>query len=96
MDAVDNEPLMTPKEVADLFRMSVRNVWRWVELGLLPRPAIRIGHTIRFRRSEILGVLTPESKRKSPEIEIADPWIYQTFASGKENYSGPNGLQNTE
>ena len=48
-----NNQLLTVREIADQFKIAVRTVYRWVELGRLPKP-IRIGtRTIRWRKSEI-------------------------------------------
>ena len=44
--------LMTPKEVAAMCRVEVRTVRRWVQLKRLP--ALRVGHTVRFRREAVL------------------------------------------
>jgi excisionase family DNA binding protein len=46
------EELMTIKEVADFLRLTPRSVWRWLNRGRL-RP-LRWGHTIRFRRADVI------------------------------------------
>lgn len=51
MDARDQ--LLTKKEVADLMRVTPRTINRWMEEGAL-KPAMRIRHTIRFRRGDVL------------------------------------------
>lgn len=47
----DNLPLMTPDEVAELFRISKASVYRWAERGLLP--AVKVGRTVRFNRQDV-------------------------------------------
>jgi excisionase family DNA binding protein len=52
MDSKAADPLLTKKEVATLWRVGLRTVERWVELKRLR--GVRIGGTVRFRRSEVL------------------------------------------
>lgn len=49
--------LMTADEVAKAFRVSDQTVYRWGETGKLDQ--IRIGKTIRFRRSDVEALLAP-------------------------------------
>lgn len=45
------EPLLTAAEIAPLLRVSVATIYRWADDGSVP--CVKIGKTIRFRRSEI-------------------------------------------
>ena len=49
---LDNDPLLTATEVADLFGVGRRTVARWSTAGLLPCTRTPGGHR-RFRRSAI-------------------------------------------
>jgi len=47
------EQLLTANDVADCLSISTRTVWRWVDLGRIPRP-IRLGYNvIRWKASDI-------------------------------------------
>lgn len=49
-------PLLTVEEVAEIFQVSPRTVWRWVHAGKLPE--IRTpGGTIRFHRDDIAALV---------------------------------------
>jgi predicted DNA-binding transcriptional regulator AlpA len=45
--------LMTAREVAHCLAVSVRTVWRWTALGLLPAPVRPSRRSTRWRRGEI-------------------------------------------
>ncbi|WP_419910647.1 helix-turn-helix domain-containing protein [Candidatus Poriferisodalis sp.] len=53
------EEIMTPDEVARFLKVSKKTVLRRARLGELP--AAKVGRAWRFRRSELLAYLTPES-----------------------------------
>ena len=46
-----NEELMTTKQVADYLQLHIITVYQWSREGKLP--TLRLGKTIRFRKSEI-------------------------------------------
>jgi excisionase family DNA binding protein len=50
-------PLLRTKEVARLFGVSPRTVWRWVKRGLLPAPARLRGKIVRWPTRDILSYL---------------------------------------
>jgi len=54
-NGLENLRLMTPDEVADLFRVSKASVYRWAERGLLP--VIKMGRTVRFNVDTVKKVL---------------------------------------
>ncbi|HUQ38786.1 MAG TPA: BldC family transcriptional regulator [Acidimicrobiales bacterium] len=54
--ANDEDPLLTPAEVARLFRVSPKTVTRWAQLGKLPAMRTLGGHR-RFRLSLVREVL---------------------------------------
>lgn len=49
------QEVMTAGEVAKLFRVSPMTVYRWADSGTLS--AIRVGGTLRFRRSDVEALL---------------------------------------
>jgi len=51
----DNLCLMTPDEVAELFRVSKASVYRWAERGLLP--VVKMGRTVRFNAETVRKAL---------------------------------------
>lgn len=58
-DVLDDDPLMTPVEVAQLLRVEPKTVSRWAAAGLLP--SIKTpGGKHRFRRSVVLVLLDPD------------------------------------
>lgn len=67
--------LLRPCEVAELFDVCIRTIWLWTRSGKLPEP-IRIGKTVRWRRSEIEQHLAsrpqpkPKHKRYVPKPEV--------------------------
>ena len=52
----DNDELLTPAEVAELFRVNPRTVTRWARSGQMAAIRTLGGHR-RFRKSEILAQL---------------------------------------
>jgi excisionase family DNA binding protein len=57
-DALDDDPLLTPREVARIFRVDPKTVSRWASSGRIPSIQTPGGHC-RFRRSAVLAVLNP-------------------------------------
>lgn len=55
-DALDDDPLITPGEVAELLRVNPKTVSRWAAAGRLPSLKTPGGH-VRFRRSVIEALL---------------------------------------
>ena len=59
-ETLDGETLMTSAQVEALFHICDRSVRNWVKQGfLLP---IRIGHRVFFRRSDIVRMLSGNSR----------------------------------
>ena len=52
----DNDELLTPAEVAELFRVNPKTVTRWARAGKISAIRTLGGHR-RFRKSEILAQL---------------------------------------
>jgi excisionase family DNA binding protein len=52
----DNEPLLTPSEVATLFRVDPKTVTRWAKAGKLTSIRTLGGHR-RYRESEVRVLL---------------------------------------
>ena len=64
-DAADPglDPLLTAKEAAKALRMSLRTVRRWIADGDLP--AVRLGRSVRIRRSVLRGTIRSGIDRPS-------------------------------
>jgi len=56
MSPQDNDPLLTPAEVAALFRVNPKTVTRWARAGKINAIRTLGGHR-RFRESEIRAFL---------------------------------------
>jgi excisionase family DNA binding protein len=56
-DVLNDDPLLTPAEVAALFRVDRKTVSRWAKAGLLPSMKTP-GGRVRFRRSAVTPLLT--------------------------------------
>lgn len=52
------DPLLTPGEVAERFRVSPRTVGRWAKEGKL-KPVRTLGGHRRYREADIRALLTP-------------------------------------
>ena len=57
---VEGEALLTPAEVASLFRVDPKTVTRWAKAGKLTALRTLGGHR-RFRESEVRGLLGGEA-----------------------------------
>jgi excisionase family DNA binding protein len=55
-DALNGDPLLTPADVAQMFKVDPKTVSRWARAGRLPSSKTPGGH-IRFRRSVIVALL---------------------------------------
>jgi len=60
------EPLLTPSEVAALFRVDPKTVTRWAKAGKLSAIRTLGGHR-RFRESEVLALLNDGPRETSPQ-----------------------------
>lgn len=56
MSTTDSEPLLTPAEVAALFRVDPKTVTRWAKAGKLSSIRTLGGHR-RYRESEVKALL---------------------------------------
>lgn len=56
MASPENDPLLTPGEVASIFRVDPRTVTRWAKAGRVKSTRTPGGHR-RFRESEIRALL---------------------------------------
>lgn len=51
------DELLTVKQVAEIFSVSERTIWRWEQAGIIK--AVRIGkRTVRFSRSSVEALLS--------------------------------------
>ena len=54
----EDDPLLTPSEVARLMRVDPKTVTRWAKAGRVPSLRTPGGH-VRIRRSVVLALLNP-------------------------------------
>ena len=52
--------IMTVREVAEFFGVSVSTIWRWAAEGTISKP-IKVGGSTRWRRSEIEAITDHEA-----------------------------------
>src|SRR5215204_6640172 len=66
----DAEPLLTPAEVATMFRVDPKTVTRWAKAGKLTSIRTLGGHR-RYRESEVRALLTGQipQQRAEPDAE---------------------------
>ena len=57
--SLDGDPLMTPGEVADLWRVHAKTTTRWAKAGKIGSIRTPGGHR-RFRKSEVMALLAAE------------------------------------
>jgi excisionase family DNA binding protein len=67
--SVNEIELMTPREVAEVMRVSTMTVYRLVKAGTLP--AIRVGKHLRIRRADLRAYLDARVVQPDPE---GAPW----------------------
>lgn len=72
MQECKNDPVMTPEEVADLFRVEVSTVARWALRGWLPGFKTP-GNTWRFRWSVIQCIYVKGLDSASQERSVGRP-----------------------
>ena len=58
----ESEVLLTPSEVASLFRVDPKTVTRWAKAGKLTAIRTLGGHR-RYRQSEVLGLLNLDQRK---------------------------------
>mgnify|MGYP006273288665 CR=1 FL=1 len=56
------EALLTPRDVADMLRVSVRTLYRWIDHGHVT-PPLRLGRSLRWRRDDIDRWLEDQARR---------------------------------
>jgi excisionase family DNA binding protein len=50
MTDLPNKPMLRPDEVATFWRVSVKTIYRWIDLGIIP--GVKKGGTVRVPREE--------------------------------------------
>lgn len=61
----ESEPLLTPSEVASLFRVDPKTVTRWAKSGKLSSIRTLGGHR-RYREAEVRDLLNGVPKQREP------------------------------
>ena len=62
---------LTPAELAELLRVSVKTVSRW-QLQDSSMPVVRLGRVVRFPRADLLRWLARRSRNHSTVTQTAD------------------------
>ncbi len=65
-DELSSRDLLTPQEVADIFRVEVGTLakWRWQKIG---PEFIKIGRMVRYKRSAVEGIVAGDGQvRQEP------------------------------
>jgi predicted DNA-binding transcriptional regulator AlpA len=74
------DKILTDRQVAARFGVNRSSVWRWVKLGILPKP-IKIGGSTRWMAAEIRAVIekgkaarnNPAPARKRTRVREHEP-----------------------
>ena len=70
----DAEPLLTPSEVATLFRVDPKTVTRWAKAGKLSSIRTLGGHR-RYRESEVRALLAGRGTDHAAGADAAPPTV---------------------
>ncbi|RJK94330.1 developmental transcriptional regulator BldC [Vallicoccus soli] len=62
----ESEPLLTPAEVASMFRVDPKTVTRWAKAGKLTSIRTLGGHR-RYREAEVRALLEGVPQQRTPE-----------------------------
>ena len=68
----DSEQLLTPSEVAALFRVDPKTVTRWAKAGKLTSIRTLGGHR-RYRASEVHALLDAQSPSSQTNVQTSTP-----------------------
>jgi excisionase family DNA binding protein len=60
--------LYTPKQVADLWKVSRRTIYAWIKSGQLK--AVKLGDTVRIPESELAKLLVPIEPDRSAKSKV--------------------------
>ena len=66
MAAIDTEPLLTPQEVATMFRVDPKTITRWAKAGKLTSIRTLGGHR-RYSETEVRALLAASSQERAPD-----------------------------
>lgn len=78
------EPLLTPGEVAALFRVDAKTVTRWAAAGKLTSIRTLGGHR-RYRENEVRALLAGVPQQREATAEVPDPMkapVHTLWAGG--------------
>ncbi len=56
------DPLLTMRNMCDLYQVTRYTIWRWYKARLLP-PPIRVSRTLRWNRDEVAAALKAAAER---------------------------------
>jgi excisionase family DNA binding protein len=72
---------LTPKDAADLLRVSVKSVLRWAAADR-SMPVLRIGQTVRFPRERLLRWLREREQGRPAARHLTDSPVPSAARSG--------------
>ncbi len=49
----DQRKILTAQDVAEIYGLSVRTIWRWADQGKIPAP-VTLGSSKRWRREDLM------------------------------------------
>lgn len=81
MSLEDAEPLLTPQEVATLFRVDAKTVTRWAKAGRLTSIRTLGGHR-RYKESEIRALLSGNQESAADPLKAPLRTLWQSSVSG--------------
>ena len=55
--APDLDRLLSVRKVCEILSVSDRGLRRWIHLGLVPKPDVKIGRNLRWRASTISAIV---------------------------------------
>jgi excisionase family DNA binding protein len=81
MSIADVEPLLTPQEVATLFRVDPKTVTRWAKAGRLTSIRTLGGHR-RYKEAEVRALLTGNSESPSDPLKAPLHTLWPSSVTG--------------
>lgn len=83
----ENEHLLTPAEVASLFRVDPKTVTRWAKAGKLTSIRTLGGHR-RYRADEVYALLDAQTPSRATESRATESRAHE--ARGNDPYQRPS------
>ena len=90
-ESVQQNELLTVREVADYMRVSRVTVWRWCQQGLIP--ATRVGRNWRIRRDDLLQQLKAPQDPSNPDPNHLDAMSEPAEFSANDGPGSPTRVR---